>query len=183
MHCELFLCACLADTAKNMETDTSGFEHLKPLAAANVKFVFFLHRVATGFDCLLLGLLLLWAFFAFSLSLMQKPKICIKMLFADNAMTKHHLLPLFSATWRAEGSQILFIPPKLYLSHFIPSQAVCESGGAWYMAFPIYDTAITPRTQWPERGGGPWQIQTDVPKWVYRCGNATMKKERSLIHV
>lgn len=61
MHCELFLCACLADRTKNMETDTSVFDHLKPycLAAANVKFVFFLHRVATGFDCLLLGLLLL----------------------------------------------------------------------------------------------------------------------------
>lgn len=72
---------------------------------------------------------------------------------------------------------MLFTPPKLCLSDFIPSQAVCESGGARYMAFPIYNTAITPWTQWPERGGRAWQIQTDVPKWVYRCGNATAKKK------
>lgn len=45
------------------------------------------------------------------------------------------------------------------------------------MAFPIYNTAITPWTQRPERGGGAWQIQTDVPEWVYRCGNATVKKK------
>lgn len=139
--------------------------------------IYFLFVLYGNWFCLLLGLLLLWAFFAFSLSLMQKPKICTKMLFGHNAMTKHHLLPLFSATWRTEWSQILFTSPKLYLPHFIPSQAVCESGGAWYMAFPIYDTAITPRTQWPERRGGAWQIQTDVPKWVYRCGNATMKEK------
>lgn len=45
------------------------------------------------------------------------------------------------------------------------------------MAFPIYNTAITPWTQRPERGGGAWQIQTDVPERVYRCGNATVKKK------
>jgi len=44
-----------------METYTSGFNHVIPrcLAAANVKNYFLLARMATDFDCLLLGLLFL----------------------------------------------------------------------------------------------------------------------------
>lgn len=56
----------------------------------------------------------------------------------------------------------------------IPSQAVCQGGGARHVAFPIDDAAIAARTQRPERGGGAWQIQTDVPERVYRRGNATV---------
>lgn len=67
-------------------------------------------------------------------------------------------------------------PVKFCHAHFIPSQAVCERGGARYVALPIHHTAIAPRTQRPERGGGAWQIQTDVPKWVYCCGNTTGKQ-------
>lgn len=63
------------------------------------------------------------------------------------------------------------------MPHSVPSQAVRERGGARDVAFPVHDAAIAPRTQRPERGGGAWQIQTDVPKRVYRCGNATRKKK------
>lgn len=169
MQCKFFSCASSATRMKKKETDFSDFDHVKPhcLAVANAKFVFLRH-VAKGFECFLL----LWAFL---LSHRETTKIHVKCCLGTE---------LWESTQCSEPpgeedeAKFPLSKPKLCLWQAIPSQAVCEGGGARHVAFPIDHAAIAARTQRPEGGGGAWQIQTDVPERVYRRGNTTVGNRR-----
>lgn len=178
MQCKLFSRASSATRTKNMETDISDFDHVKPccLAAANAKFVFFLHHVATGFECLVL----LWAFLP---SHMQTTKICVKMLFGDRAVAKHHLIPVFRATWRRGWSQIPFLQAQAV---FVPGHTFASSLWGWWCltrGFPhsrhchrCPDSAA--RTGWKSLADPNWCPRTGLSSWKRHCG-----KENRFIHL
>lgn len=41
------------------------------------------------------------------------------------------------------------------------------------MTLAVHRAAVPSGAEGPERRGGPRQVQTDVPKWIYRCGDPT----------
>lgn len=60
----------------------------------------------------------------------------------------------------------------------VPAKAVCEGGGSWQVALPIHGAAVATRAEGPKGCGWAWEVQTDVPKWVNRRGNAAIGKRK-----
>lgn len=88
--------------------------------------------------------------------LMQKIKYVLKeMLFGDNAMTKHHLLPSFGATWRTEWSRILFEPKDgICLIQYLRKQSV---------SVVVPETWLSPFTTLPSLPGLSGQKGVEEP--------------------
>lgn len=63
----------------------------------------------------------------------------------------------------------------------VPAKAVCERGRSWQVALPVHGAAVATRAERPEGCGWAWEVQTDVPKRVYRRGNAATGKEKTEI--
>lgn len=46
------------------------------------------------------------------------------------------------------------------------------------MALPVHCAAISSRAEGPEGCGRARKVQTDVPEWIYRCGNPTRERKK-----
>lgn len=57
----------------------------------------------------------------------------------------------------------------------VPAEAVCERGGSRKVALPVHGAAVAAGAEGPEGCGRAWQVQADVPKRVYRRGNAARR--------
>lgn len=114
--------------------------------------------------------------------LTQKIKYVLKEMFGDNAMTKHHLLPLFGATWRTNEAKF-FLSPKMAFASF---GTFASSLWAWWCprrGFPRSrrchrspDSAA--RTGWRSLANPNWCPKTGLSLWKRHY-----EKASSLVHV